>query len=142
MTSCGPKVIYDQKVEVKNPWQYSSPATFEYEVLDTTISYDLQLDVTHTIDFSFENLYINATTVFPDGKKSTHPVSLQFANESGDWIGNCTGESCNIMIDISSGSFFKTVGKYGLNIEQYSRKDGLEGIKSLTLKITEHQNTK
>jgi gliding motility-associated lipoprotein GldH len=142
MISCGPTVIYDQTETIEKPWDYFSPITFEYNISDTLMPYDLQLIVDHTSSFTYENLYINATTIFPDGNKTSHPVSLQLANASGDWLGDCSGDKCETAIEISSSAYFKKVGKYKLIIEQFSRNSGLEGINKFTLKIIEHQNTK
>lgn len=140
--ACGPNVIYDQTETIPKPWDYFSPITFEYKITDTLVPYDLQLLVDHTSSFTYENLYINATTIFPDGSKTSLPVSLQLASTSGDWLGDCSGDQCTSVIDISLRAYFKKVGKYSLIIEQYSRNSGLEGINEFTLKITEHQNTK
>ena len=140
--SCGPKVIFSDKQEIADRWTYNSPVTFTYEIADTVKSYNLQLIVDHNKDFKYENLYINATTVFPDGKKITNPVSLQLTNPDGEWIGNCFGDQCSLTIDILSGAFYKSAGKYSLEIEQYSRAEILEGIKAIELKIIEHQSQK
>ena len=142
MMSCGPKVIFSDKQEIADKWTYASPNTFTYEIEDTLKSYDLQLIVDHNKDFKYENLYINASTVFPDGKKITNPVSLQMTNPESEWIGNCSGDQCTLSIDILSGAFYKSIGKYSLIIEQFSRSEILEGIKAIELKIIEHQSQK
>lgn len=109
---------------------------------DTLKPYDLQLIVGHKSDFSFENLYINATTVFPEGDKTTYPVSLQLTDGSGDWLGQCSGDNCITKIEISPGAYYKKIGKYQIIIEQFSRKSSLEGINDLTLKISEAEINK
>lgn len=142
LVSCGPKVIYTHKVDIKQPWDYFSPVTFEYEITDTIEAYDLQLSVVHADNFTFENMYVNATTIFPDGKKITRPVSLQLANSNGDWLGTCSGDHCTIQIPISTGAYYKSTGKYSLIFDQYSRKGNLEGIQSLEMEITAHTTEK
>lgn len=140
LISCGPKVIYDHKENVISPWDYDKPITFDYRIEDTIMAYDLQLVVYHSSDFTFENLYINATTIFPDGKKTTYPVSLQLAHPNGEWIGDCSGDKCKIKIEISSGAYYKLAGNYKLVIDQYARKKELNGIYAFEMKIIEHKN--
>jgi len=142
LASCGPKVVFEKTEIIKNPWDYFSPVTFEYVITDTLVPYDLQLIIGHSSDFTYENLYINATTIFPDDKKTAHPVSLQLTNETGNWLGDCAGDNCKTKIEISPGAYYKKTGKYRLIIEQYSRKSSLEGINNLTLKITELKKNK
>ena len=72
----------------------------------------------------------------------TNPVSLQMTNPESEWIGNCSGDQCTLSIDILSGAFYKSIGKYSLIIEQFSRSEILEGIKAIELKIIEHQSQK
>lgn len=135
LVSCGPKVVYERTENIKNPWDYASNVTFEYIISDTLKPYNVQLVVGHKSDFTYENLYVNATTLFPDGKETNHVVSLQLADEKGDWLGQCSGAQCKTEIEISPAIYYRQLGKYQLKIGQYSRNNTLEGISDLTLKI-------
>lgn len=137
LSSCGPKVIFQEKTNLEDLWLHIDKIRFDYEVSDISRPYDLLLNVTHDDDFSYENLYINVTTVFPDGKNTVNPVSLQLADYNGDWLGDCDGKSCVLSIEISTKAYFEKSGKYSLQLEQYSRKDSLRGIRLLELKILE-----
>ena len=95
------------------------------------------MGLVHAAEFDYENMYVNVTTVFPDGKKTTNPVSFQLANADGTWQGNCNGDVCTIDIEMTSKAFFEKVGKYTLCFTQFSRKDSLEGLVSMELKVVE-----
>jgi gliding motility-associated lipoprotein GldH len=140
LAACGPKVIFDEHKDISTPWKYQDAIQYNYEIVDTSLAYDLSLIVKHAIDFSYENLYIKTTTTFPDGKMVLNPVSLQLSDPSGNWIGDCNSQSCKTNIEIFSGAHFKNAGKYGLSIEQFSRDEQLSGIQGFQLKITEHQS--
>jgi gliding motility-associated lipoprotein GldH len=140
LLSCGPKVIFDQKVSVSDPWLYEKNIKFDFEVTDETKKYDLILILSHSDVFSYENLYINATTVFPDGTKTTNPVSLQLADENGKWLGDCSGDNCKIPVEMSSRAYFKNKGKYSIILQQFSRKDSLDGISAIELKVAESRS--
>lgn len=138
--SCGPKVIFDQKVSIPGLWLYDNNIKFDFEVNDETKKYDLILILSHSDVFSYENLYINATTIFPDGTKTTNPVSLQLADENGEWLGDCSGNNCTISLEMSSAAYFKEVGKYSIILDQFSRNDNLDGISAIELKVVESVN--
>lgn len=139
MSSCGPNVIFDQKEFISDPWLYNDKKKFDFEITDNTKTYDLILILTYSDVFSYENLYVNATTIFPDGSKTINPVSLQLADKNGGWIGDCSGDNCSIPISMSSSAYFKSNGKYTIILEQHSRKDSLEGISAVELKVIESQ---
>lgn len=135
LCSCGPKVYFEHEEEISGPWTYDHPVRFDYTVRDTSIAYDLLLNINHSSTFSTENLYVNVTTIFPDGKQTTSPVSLELASKNGDWEGKCRGDVCQITINLTTASYYKSAGVYALIFEQYARLDSLKGIFSLELQL-------
>jgi len=135
--SCGPKIVYEHKTEVPDPWKYSDTLSFEYEISDVSKAYDLMLRVSHNKDFRYENLYIRATTTFPDMTVTSSPLSLELSKDGGEWEGNCSSKTCTAEIMLSQQAFFKTKGRYRLKLEQFSRQDSLPGVSSMTLLLTE-----
>jgi gliding motility-associated lipoprotein GldH len=104
------------------------------------VAYDLILAVQHDRDFSFENLYVQAETTFPDKSVISHPVSLQLADSQGLWLGKCGKNSCETEIYISPKSYFRSTGLYMLKFTQHSRQDSLPGILGLELRIQEAES--
>ena len=139
ITSCGQKVIFEKKEKINGLWLYNNTVKFEYTITDTTKAYDLILKIEHTSTFSFENFYVNTTTIFPDTSKLTSALSLQLADDSGSWLGKCGSDRCSTEIYLSSSAYFKKSGIYVLIFEQHSRKDSLEGISALTVRVSESQ---
>lgn len=137
--SCGPKIVFEEKKDVPQPWKYSDTLSFEYEVKDTSTAYDLTLKVSHSGDFSYENLYVRATTIFPDKKSTSSSLSLELTKEDGSWEGSCSGNTCTAELIMSQAAYFRTAGKYTLKLEQFSRQDSLPGIIAVTLLLTESQ---
>lgn len=137
LCSCGPKIIFEEKRDVPQPWKYSDTLTFEYEVADITRPYNLSVKVSHENDFAFENLYVNVTTIFPDKTSASSPLSLELSREDGSWEGACSGKTCTAELMMSQDAYFKTAGRYILKVGQFSRQDSLPGIVSMTLVLTE-----
>jgi gliding motility-associated lipoprotein GldH len=140
--SCEKSVIFDEEKMPGNPWFYQSVVAFEYEVEDTSIPYDVMLEVRHQDTFAFENLYVKAVTYFPAGDSTAYPLSLQLANSTGDWQGDCSGGVCKTTIHLSDGAYFRSRGKYSIRLEQFSRQAALPGIESLRLKVMKNENNK
>jgi gliding motility-associated lipoprotein GldH len=137
VVGCGPKIIYETKQDVKEPWPYEEAHHFEFEIKDTVPAYDLHMKVDHSPDFGYENLYVMIKTTFPDGNVVNHPLSLQLADGSGQWVGDCSSHVCNSDILIASDSYYKIAGKYKISIQQHSRVDTLSGVKAIGIKVNQ-----
>lgn len=135
LTSCDDNVIYDQNQNINAPWKYGQKVDFDYSISDTTTSYDLTIIIEHSPSFKYENLYLNTTTVFPDGKITTYPVTFQLTDEKGDWSGSCGGNHCHAELQMAAGAYYKTPGAYKISFEQYSREEAINGIQAIRIKI-------
>jgi hypothetical protein len=70
-TQCGEKYIFSQSNTLPNfGWTWSNVQQFDLQLNDTTQRYDILLDITHTPDFPYENIYLKIGTQMPDGKKT------------------------------------------------------------------------
>jgi len=93
------------------------------------------LTVDHTDQFPYQNLYVEALTTFPSDTSIKQLLSLEMANEAGFWLGECQGSNCQLSIPIQSNVHFQEKGSYTLNLEQYTRRDSLIGLKGIGLSI-------
>ena len=117
-------------------WMYDDPRIFSFEIVDTSLIYDLILTVDHTDQFPYQNLYLKTLTKFPSDTIIEQSLSLELANEAGFWFGECQGAKCRLSIPIQSGVHFVESGSYNLDLEQYTRTDSLIGIKGIGLSVT------
>ena len=136
--SCGPHYLLDEKKEIPNQkWSYADSLTFTMEVSDTLQRYNFYLDMEHLTTYPFQNMYIRLHSIFPNGKRTTEQISLELMDKNGRWKGDCNSEDCDFRMPINEGTFFGQKGKYQFVIEQYMRKNPLEGVQSLALRIEE-----
>lgn len=133
--SCGPELIYEQQHAFPGQWTYADSVQFQYEIQDTGIAYDLVLNVSHTDLYPTQNLYTEFVTVYPNGLRDSDPVSLELADRFGQWLGDCSGESCELSIPLQQGAKYPEAGTYGLTIHQFGRQDSLQAITGLALEI-------
>ncbi|MDX1942382.1 MAG: gliding motility lipoprotein GldH [Saprospiraceae bacterium] len=138
LLACGPKYVIDKTYDItNNEWTYADSLRFEFEIQDTLKLYDLILELKHSTDFGYQNLYTQIHTTFPDGMRLSKPVSLEIANPAGEWQGKCNSKSCAIEIPIQQGAYFNQIGAYSIVLEQYMRENPIKGVQSLTLKVQE-----
>lgn len=135
-TACGASFFYENKVDIKEEgWAYEEKVDFEFEIKDTTLLYDLFLDIEHTDTYPYQNLYYYVYTQSPTKEKPRKLISTKLANKAGYWHGKCSGENCQLRIVLQENLYFDEIGSYKIGIEQYTRDSLLTGIKTLSLKL-------
>ncbi len=140
--ACGPDYAYQQTYEMEGDvWSYADSLSFEFDVPDTNTIYDLYLDIKHSATYPNQNLYVLIHTYFPAGQRLTEQVSLELADK-GSWEGKCHGDWCTVRIPIQSGAYFNQTGSHRFVLEQYMRRNPVEGIRSIGLFIEETGNTR
>lgn len=130
---CADGVVFQQDIEVpKGQWDRSWKPSFSFDVSDTIAPHDVYLDVRHTGDYPFSNLYTFVKLEGPGGMAATDTVECTLANPTGRWYGKGLGF-------ISSDRFqahvlyklrnrFPRSGRYTFTLEQAMRTEKLEGI--------------
>lgn len=139
LTSCGPTVVYDKNITIDQPWKYDAELVYDIDITDTDKLYDLMLYLDHSADFTYQNLYIQINTTYPDGKTVIDEVSLQLANSRGEFSGKCNREKCCVSIVLQEGFKFQNIGMHSIKILQHSRMPSLEGIYSGRLQLIHHK---
>jgi gliding motility-associated lipoprotein GldH len=136
LTACNNDVIFEKNIAIPDgSWDYANKLPFEFEVTDTTKTYQVLLDIQHAGDFGFQNCYVQISTRFPNGEEKKQPVSLELAAQSGIWVGECSGNDCEVEIPLQAKARFKQPGKHSITVEQFMRVNPLPGIKAIGLKI-------
>lgn len=136
LISCGQSYIFEKKVDLeKGEWQYENKLDYTFEIIDTTKVYNLLLEVGHSKEYAFQNCYFKIYTQFPTGEKTDQVLSVDLSDGIGQWQGDCSSNSCTILVDLQKKAFFSTVGKHTITLEQYMRKNPLKGIESLAIKL-------
>jgi len=135
-SSCGPTVVYEQEYDIEDSgWAYTDSLSFGFNIKDIALSYDYLLDVAHDAYFPHQNFYIKLHTRFPSGKRSSQQLSLQLADNFGQWHGDCGGEKCTLSIPILRNARFESAGYYSLTVEQHTRDNPLQDISSVGLRV-------
>lgn len=136
LTGCSSDCIFQQTIEVPDAqWTYEDSVHFEFEIPDTTARYNLNLELEHSTDYPYQNLYVKFHTRFPSGKTIEQVVSLELTKKAILWQGQCSGKWCTINIPLQTNAIFTEPGKHSITLEQYMRKSPVEGVRSFSLCI-------
>ncbi|MEM9886885.1 MAG: gliding motility lipoprotein GldH [Bacteroidota bacterium] len=130
--ACQPNYLYQEEIILSNAtWTYERDVVYSFDIQDTSTTYHLYLDIQHSTQFPFQNLYTNVQTTYPSGRQADSRISIDLANKLGAWYGKCKQENCLLRVQLQQNTFFKELGKHEIRFQQYTRKEALEGVHSL-----------
>jgi gliding motility-associated lipoprotein GldH len=134
--SCDSKRVFEQNINIdKELWDYKDIKKFEVAIQDTAIRYNIGVNLRHSFQFEWRNVYVQIETTLPDGKVLEKRVNLLLSEADGKWYGKCFGDNCFIYIPIQSNFIFPNKGKYTFRIKQDMRQNPLKLIKFVGLRI-------
>ncbi len=133
---CGHGVMFDNTKKIEgNVWNKDEKVRFDVPVTDTLDSYRFYLNVRHSTDYRYSNIYFFINTLFPDGKTARDTVQCILARPDGKWLGRgFTGIKDNQVL-LRTGLRFPRNGTYVFEFEQAMRVDDLEGITDIGLRL-------
>ena len=136
LNSCGDrKLISEESHKIDGEWRYDNGISFTINSPDTTDFYDLDLEIIHTDEYGFQNLYIKTETTYPNEEAIESQVNMDLAVSSGEWLGSCRGKDCITPIAFAPRFKFNQIGPHKITIHQNTRDSLLAEIKALTLKV-------
>ena len=134
--SCQTIDLYEKVVSIpKQEWQSSFKPQFKFDIRDTTVPYQMYILLRHNEKYEFNNIWISLTYQL----KAQAPVSGQYelplANNEG-WMGTAMDDLYEHRIRITppEGITLKE-GEYTFTIAQIMRKDPLENVLNVGLRI-------
>ena len=73
LQGCKTDYILDQIQTVNDGvWVETDVKEFAFEIADTTIRYDVLLDIQHLDSYGFQNLYVKIRTIYPQTESKTN----------------------------------------------------------------------
>ena len=135
-TSCDKSLVMEENQQIQSySWNYEDKKVFSAEINDTSQLYNIVVNLRHSFNFEWRNLWVNIETTFPDGRKFDKRINLVLSEPDGHWNGDCLGDNCDIQIPIQTKAFFPLTGKYTFKISQDMRVNPLGFVKSIGMRI-------
>lgn len=135
-SACDTSVVFEKHQPIPaEGWHYKNKVVFEALVNDTTSLHNLYIDVRNTTDYSFSNLYIFLDIEFPDGNMLRDTIECTLADRTGKWTGKGFGKIRSNRFLFRTDVWFPQQGYYIFRIEQAMRREVLEGISDIGIRI-------
>ena len=113
------------KTVLKYQLKKEASKSFDFEIMDTLATYSLSLNVRHSIDYEYQNLF-----VFVSGEVND-TIELMLADKNGKWKGRGISDVREFTHNLKKDKTFSKKGKHYINIEQAMRYGASEKIQHL-----------
>lgn len=136
LSSCEQSRVFDKNVSLpKQGWFYGEPKIFEVEILDTAKSYNLYINIRHTDEYPYNNLWLKLITTMPDGTVRSNNVNVEISAATGEWSGNCVDGICYNVVLIQHNFSLPQKGKYQFTLEQDMRMNPIPYIMDIGIRV-------
>lgn len=137
LASCQDKLaIVDTNIELdKHNWSYSERVKIPFNIESAGIPCNLYLNLRHTSDYKYSNIFLLIHITGPDGKKSTERREFKLALPDGQWLGKGSGNLYSYQILFSEDYKFPLKGKYVIELEQNMRDNPLDNITDAGIRV-------
>jgi gliding motility-associated lipoprotein GldH len=139
--SCNNNLLFDENKAIEEmKWHQDDTLSFVYHVDDTLQACDFYLNIRHTEDYAYNNLYIFMRTDFPNGQSARDTMEFVLQNNDGKWKGSGAGSLRDNSILFKQNLRFPLKGDYKFSLEQAMRENELKGISEIGLRIEKYQS--
>jgi gliding motility-associated lipoprotein GldH len=120
--SCDSGTVFDQYEHTENGlWGWQDPIEFRVDISDTLAMNNIYLQIRHTVEYPFSNLYLFVHVKSPTGQQITDTINMVLAAPDGKWTGRGNGNIRELMLLYRRQTQFRTPGTYVFTLEQAMR---------------------
>ncbi len=140
VAGCSDHVVYQADATIPNgTWDRSFVPEFTFEVDDTVRHHDLYIDVRHTGDYPFSDLFVFLDLYGPEERHMRDTVECILADPDGRWLGKGTGfvfaDRFDAHVLYRLRNRFPAPGRYMIRLEQAMRTEQLPGVLDVGISV-------
>ncbi|HRH69083.1 MAG TPA: gliding motility lipoprotein GldH [Flavobacteriales bacterium] len=142
LTGCSEPPVFQADTTVpEGSWDRSFKPEFAFDISDTVSKHDVYIDVRHTGDYPFSDLFLFVDLEGPGGRTARDTVECLLADPSGQWYGKGTGFIFASRTEISAKVLYKlnnrfpASGRYAITLEQAMRTGKLDGVLDVGISV-------
>lgn len=136
LLSCVDNSFYEENhVIAKQSWDYNQQPTFSINITENQAKYDLYINIRHTNQYDFSNLYV---LLHESGKgliDTAYRKEIKLAELDGKWTGKSSGSLYEIQYLAKENFSFPDTGTYKFALEQNMRVNPLKDISDVGIKL-------
>ncbi len=138
--SCTDTAVFDQNIAIEgNAWSYDNQPQLTVHIEDITKPYNIYLNLRHTPDYKYANIFVLLHQRQPNGQDTTERIELQLAEPDGRWIGRGNGSVYAHQHLIKESVRFPDTGNYVFALEQNMRENPLREITDVGIRVDPRQ---
>jgi gliding motility-associated lipoprotein GldH len=134
--ACRRGEIYNQTYDIKNStWDASNTINFNFQIKDTLQPYDVYINLRHTSQYRYRNLFLFIETSSPAGHTVRDTFECMLADKKGKWYGKGWGDMYEDKIPYKRFVRFPKAGTYSIELKQAMRTEKLKHISDIGIEI-------
>lgn len=137
--SCDDDRLYEKNISYDDRiWKQADKAEFEFNIDDNAVSYNLYLNLRNSVDYPYSRIFVNYKLQDSIGLVLEKQLinSTLFDATTGEPYGTSgLGDIYDHQIVVKQNHRFPNNGAYKISFEQFMRKDSLEGILAVGLRV-------
>lgn len=134
LVGCSDQVVFQASTSMPSwGWDRSDTLVYELDITDTVNTHDLFIDIRHTGDYPFSDMYLFVDLKGPGDRHLRDTVECLLADPTGRWYGKGTGfifaqRTIDAKVLYKLGNRFPASGRYTIRLEQAMRTEVLPGV--------------
>jgi len=136
-SSCDESRIYENSEDYKDRyWLIDSLASFQFDIPDSSIAYNVYFNVRNTNNYPYHNLYVQyALKDSSEVLKKELINNFLFNEKTGEPYGSGLGDLFSHQFKLLDNYRFDKSGSYTIDFQHYMREDSLSGIVSAGVRV-------
>ena len=120
-TGCSDNLVFQGDVPIPDgAWSRDFKPEFAFEIADTVSEHDVYIDVRHTGDYPFNDLFLFVDLTGPNGRTARDTIECLLADPSGRWLGKGTGfifsDRVQAKVLYKLHNRFPAIGRYSIRL--------------------------
>ncbi|MBL7955001.1 MAG: gliding motility lipoprotein GldH [Flavobacteriales bacterium] len=143
-TGCTDRPVFQADVPIdEETWDRSYKPSFTFSVNDSVNKHDVFIDVRHSGDYPFSDLFLFVDLKGPGGRAVRDTVECLLADPTGKWYGKGLGfifaDRYQAHVLYKLGDRFPVAGEYTVTLEQAMRTEKLKGVLDVGISVMRSQ---
>jgi gliding motility-associated lipoprotein GldH len=136
LASCNKGELYNDTYDITNStWDVSNTINFNFRVTDTLQPYDVYINLRHTSQYKYRNLFLFIETTSPAGHTVRDTFECRLADKKGRWYGSGWGDMYENKVPYKRFVRFPRAGTYSIELTQAMRTQKLKHISDIGIEI-------
>lgn len=120
----------------QNRWLYTFKPSFNFDIKDTSSSYNLYVVLRHTDTYRYNNIWLNVGTQSPGDTVRYQKFELQLGSDAKGWEGTGMDDIWELRKLITNGPVkFNKAGNYKFSVAHIMRENPLPNILSVGIRV-------